>query len=517
MVTKAELKEFFESGDEPNQDQFEALIDACFNEPLFMLQVPEGDNLFNIDDPDVATGFFVNEGNGNLNVNSSHNSTGFIPVEGGQSYFASRTNRFAWYDDGQQFISGQRLTANNQFIIAPQNASFLRVSLDDTDTAWPILMVTPSNNQIYPFRPWTGDLSLPSSLVPGISQNREVISQNSSDIANIRLITDNVFTISSNLFNIDDPNVTQGRFINEGNGNLNVNSAHAATHFIPVEGNKDYYLSSVDRLAWYDSNMSYISGERSSVNQKVSPVNAAFLRFSVNPINRLENLTVAQSDSAVPHEAFGAISNNSSSDNESTESIYSILANMNNKLTWNLPNNVLYIGDSLSNGSADIAARSIFHSGIQGNFSRSVAGSTLAQIPAVMQGFDTSPYDTIVIGRVTNDVAGGASFEVIRQRILQTLAYFQNFQIVVMTCPPLDNLDNYGEGIQSTIDRINDWLLQLFVETGSKRVYDLNATWDADNDNQLDPQFVATVGNIHPNDAGYDAGGAGLAQVLTSA
>ena len=222
---------------------------------------------------------------------------------------------------------------------------------------------------------------------------------------------------------------------------------------------------------------------------------------------------VAQSSTSVAFEPFGTQFLGSQSTSSSTDTL-KLLANYGNRLGWVAATNVLYIGDSLSNGSADIAARSIFHSGISGNFSLSVAGSRLDQMPSVLSGFDTDPYDTIVIGRLTNDVAGGANFSTIQQRLMSAIGWFPDKQIIVMNCPPLDNLNSYGLAIQQVIDDTNDWLDTLWGTQSSRRVFDLNGTWDSDGNNTLDSAYVSSVGDIHPNNAGYDIAGQGLAALL---
>ena len=113
---------------------------------------------------------------------------------------------------------------------------------------------------------------------------------------------------NDNLFNIDDPNIVTGSFINQTNGAVNNLAGHNSTHFIPVTAGLDYYMSSVHRLAWYDSAQGFISGlissNSSSPEQLVAPANAAFVRFSVVDIN-LPQLVVAQSSSFVPFQPFG--------------------------------------------------------------------------------------------------------------------------------------------------------------------------------------------------------------------
>jgi len=514
MTTKSELKEFFESGDQPTQDHFGMMIDECYNE--VGLTIPEGNNYFNINDPGVAIGSFVNQSSGSLNSNTSHNATHFIEVLGGENYFVSRVNRYAWYDSDQTYISGVSSTQTNVILTAPANAVYIRLSLDETTNAWPVLMVTRAlSASVYPFKVWDGQEGIDSALLPGITQNTAAIESAKSRISSVESLTEGVIIASRNLFNVDDPDVTEGRFVNTTNGQLNVSSAHNASHFIAVNPADDLYISNAERYVWYDATQTIVEGFDLNRGEKqlVVPDGVSFVRFSVD--RSLNNVIVAVSPSAVAFEPFGSRVSDSQA-GENFTGLLKLLANYGNRLGWVLPTNVLYIGDSLSNGSADIAARSIFHSGIDGNFSRSVAGSRLDQIPSVLSGFDTDPFDTIVIGRLTNDVAGGASFSTIQTRIMTAIGWFPDKQLVVMNCPPLNNLASYGPVMQRVIDDINDWLDTLWDDESSRRVFDLNGTWDSNGDDQLDPEFVAAADDIHPNDDGYDAGGEGLAQILTS-
>lgn len=90
-----------------------------------------GANLFNLNDKDVALGKYLNS-NGSLTSNTSYNTSGYVPVESGKTYYiAAQANygyRFVlFYTDGKSVISGTLLQEVVSFT-APTNAAYARVT-----------------------------------------------------------------------------------------------------------------------------------------------------------------------------------------------------------------------------------------------------------------------------------------------------------------------------------------------------------------------------------------------------
>jgi len=517
MTTKEQLKTYFERNDRPTQEQFVELIDACYNELVPV--IPEGSNLFNIVDVANQQGFFVLQTNGTLSANSNHSASHFVEVEPEVNYYFSTVERFAWYDADQNFISGESIGRTSTTRVAPIGARYVRFSIGLllSHSLWQEMILSPvySGATSLPFSQFNGPYTpaIPASSVAGVLQDRVTVGELAETVAGI----DEAIVSSDNLFNRDDPEVLVDTFISHLTGAvIGGNDLYYLTHPIEVEGGLNYYVSSRHRWAWYDSNNAFISG--SNVNGAgivlTAPPNAAYLRFSFNK-PEIDILMVAQSNEAVNFEPFGF--NFSSPEIEANQtSMIKMLANLTSVTSWTTPTNVLYIGDSFWNDAVDIAQRSIFHSGVPGNRSLSVAGSTLTQIPSILQGFDTSPFDTVVIGRATNDVLGGIPFNVLRDRMLHVIGLFGDKQLVVTKLPPLSARPDYNAALQAVIDEFNEWLDTLWVNNNSRRVFDIYSVLDADDDNGLDAPYQLAADNIHPNAAGSDAAGAVLATLLTS-
>ena len=355
---------------------------------------------------------------------------------------------------------------------------------------------------------------------PPINLTPQQIADKIDSLDGVNLLTDEQASAipdvvaSVNLFNINDPDVTEGRFVNVTNGQLNVNAAHNASHFIAVSPGDDLYISNAERYVWYNDAQNFVEGFdlNRGPKQLVVPDGVEFVRFSVD--RPLDNVIVALSDTAVPFEPFvdPTSSNQPAVD---LSSLYRIQANLGNSSTWVLPQNVLYIGDSFWNNTTDISAEAIRISGIQGTFNgTSVPGSNLSQIDTVLNGFDLTPFDTIVIGRGTNDQIGGATLEEYQERMLIALGFFVGLgkQIMIANLPPLGHYENYNEEFQVSIDEKNDWLDTLFDENNSSlRIFDLNSALDTTGDGRIDDELAIGEDDIHPNPAGGTAGGTALA------
>lgn len=107
-----------------------------------------------------------------------------------------------------------------------------------------------------------------------------------------------VLKLSPNLFNADSSNIKLGYWINNNTGEEQANTSNFMTNgYIPVKPNTSYVaygrgktdnvLSKWNRIAWYDSNKTYLSTSpytSDTIGVDTSPSNAAYARFSSNPI-----------------------------------------------------------------------------------------------------------------------------------------------------------------------------------------------------------------------------------------
>lgn len=511
MTTKDLIKANFQTGDTPTQSDFEELIDSCFNEDLLQLVRPAESNHFNVGSPDNQLSAFVNHLNGQVANSASYNVSGLIEVLPGATYTITRLQRYAWYDSNQNFISGSQNSTVSLVLVAPATAAFFRMSTGPAN--WDTLMMTRTEGPVT-FEAYDSNatLALAGSFVSGFDELEGQVSSNSSQLVSISATLDDAFEPSVNLFNNESPDIEVDKFVIHTSGALGTNATYNSTPFIEVEPSTQYWFSKSHRFAWYDQNQNYISGEIADPNLLyTSPANAAFFRMSYGKGN-VNLAMIAKSAIAIPYEPYGVTPKSQ----DSSSTLAKTIANIGNKSTWVTPSNVLYIGDSFwDGGTNDIGARSIFHSGISGNVSLSVSGSTLIQIPSVLNGFDRSAYDTVVIGRVTNDLQGGHNFSTIQQRLLDIIVLFPDVQLVVTNAPPLNHSLAYSDAMQSVIDETNAWLNTLWSTDSSRRVFDINSVLDADGDNLLDAAYDSGTQNLHPNAAGYDAAGQSLANLLT--
>ena len=516
MTTIEDLKLYFETGDQPTEEQFIELVDACYNE--VQLSIAEGSNLFNIADPNNVSGQFVNPASGALVNNASHFATSFIEVQGGVKYYFSDVDRLAWYDADQGFISGEDTPTGSELLTSPDNARFLRISQPNpfTHSRWTTLIISPIHSEAtsVDFSPYDGPYfpQFPASAIPQLESLIETTSNLSS-----------VASVSSNLFNNNDPSIGIEQFVSHLTGALGNNVLYNASHFIKVTPNSDLYVSSNHRYAWYDENQQFISGSNLGLSNIViqSPANARYFRLSYLR-TRHDVLMIAESSVAVPFQPFGVMLD-SPIIQQNYNDVLHMVANGTSRRSWSVPTNCVAIGDSFWNDGTDIAARAAFHSGIPINRELSIAGALLEQIPGNIQNppsggapFDFDPFDTVIIGRATNDTAAaGQPFEEVQRRLMHIIGLFPDKQLVITTLPPLDNRPDYSPAMQSVIDRINDWLAGLFVNNNSRRVFDSYSILADANDELLDI-YENAPGDIHPNDAGYDAAGQALATLLTT-
>lgn len=79
---------------------------------------------------------------------------------------------------------------------------------------------------------------------------------------------------------------TLGKFVSPTTGALSSNSAYDVSDWIPVKPNTQYaFKRSVNyRIAYYDSNKTFLSGTYPAVSPATTPANAAYVRFSLDHI-----------------------------------------------------------------------------------------------------------------------------------------------------------------------------------------------------------------------------------------
>jgi anaerobic ribonucleoside-triphosphate reductase len=114
-------------------------------------------NLFNISDPDVALGKYLN--NGTLSDNPSYNTSGYIKVAAGESYkFSSQVRMVAYYYNGTSYYSTEQYKTS---LIVPSGCNALRFSVAVAD--WQYFMMVHGSDLPANFVPFGQTIS-PSAL-----------------------------------------------------------------------------------------------------------------------------------------------------------------------------------------------------------------------------------------------------------------------------------------------------------------------------------------------------------------
>lgn len=101
-----------------------------------LIKVVQSTNLFNPNDQDIILGKYINR-EGSIANNSSYNITGYIPVEGGKTYYFGKNGTASayartleFYDSSRKVIAGSFI--NNVFynVIASSGAAYMRCSVE---------------------------------------------------------------------------------------------------------------------------------------------------------------------------------------------------------------------------------------------------------------------------------------------------------------------------------------------------------------------------------------------------
>lgn len=224
------------------------------------VSLTKGKNLFNINDADVVIDNFVSYDTGDLLYHTSYNSTHFIDVEENASYTLSYKHMIAWYDKDKVFISGSNSTDSENTVVAPIGAKFLRCTT--SKTAFDFFQVE-LGSVLTVFEPFR---------VPYLKLSNK-----------INPLETTMFEKSRNLF--DKSLCVDGYFVSWIDGSLGKNVQYSSSAYIEIEENKDYFMSNngnIKYLAWFDENLSFISGNQSDSFPLLSPIGSKYVRVTVS-------------------------------------------------------------------------------------------------------------------------------------------------------------------------------------------------------------------------------------------
>lgn len=229
-----------------------------------------GKNLFNPNDPDVVVGYYVNDASGALLPNAVYSATGWIPVTPGATYTQNRSSEYrcAWYDSNKTYISGGMALT----VTAPAGAAFLRFSYYTSVTGSFQIEVGSTSTFYAPY----------SATAPPSQLRAASVSESKIAPASVGYDKTKFIKTGKNLFNILDPNVVLGKFVDKVTGSLNTNASYNTTGFIPVVAGSAYTVSTKTYLGWYDANRAFIFGSAETDTNKTqaAPAGAAYLRAS---------------------------------------------------------------------------------------------------------------------------------------------------------------------------------------------------------------------------------------------
>lgn len=233
-----------------------------------------GKNKFNKDT--ITAGKYINQVTGNTLDNPNHYTSDFISVFPSTSYtiHISHSQRIAFYDKDKLFLSSIFPVEDTSFV-TPADAQYLRFSESPISKADSQQIELGTTSTAYEkFKMFIPSENLPLitlDVIPNGLITKEKLS-----------FTTPTMTPTRNKFNKDA--ITVGKYVNQTNGYLYDNAGHAVSELIKVEPNTKYTLSTdltgSLRIAWYDADMEFISGEWEPSLPLTSPSNASYIRFS---------------------------------------------------------------------------------------------------------------------------------------------------------------------------------------------------------------------------------------------
>ena len=270
-----------ETGNDPNvamsqnavtNELMRIIKESRYNDDKSENSFIKGNNLFDPISADIVIGRYVNSVNGNLSVNASYDSTGYIPVKGSTTYTMSYLRQMAWFDKDFKYISG--LDSNNNpplTQVTPNNAAYARCSIPTGSESSFIFAEgssIPTENVYFGYKLQNG------AVTTDKLQNGAV----TTDKADF-------FVVGKNLFNPNDSNLQRGKYINSL-GTVQSNVSYSVTGYIPiVEGQS--VISNKTRVsgntysAQYDANLVLIAGSMQH-NIAVGVSGASYVRFTIN-------------------------------------------------------------------------------------------------------------------------------------------------------------------------------------------------------------------------------------------
>lgn len=261
-------------------------------------------NMYNPDDQNVATGYYVDPTTGEILPGASYRTTGFMKVKANVLYALTR-----YFDNGIPMLGGIdvcRFVAyyNNDYVIQttaglattntkaanPKVDGFIRVTYDITTTVQNYLVVN------------EGSSIFPATYLPYLVQGEKIsVDGNYIKEKSISYDKTNFIVTGNNLFN--GQKLIDGYYVNSLNGFLMANPAYAVSEYIPVEQGKYYSSSFKHLIAFYDENYLYKGGYDARSQSPIPAPVKGYVLFSI-PSETPGDLMINEGQTVLPYEPF---------------------------------------------------------------------------------------------------------------------------------------------------------------------------------------------------------------------
>lgn len=214
-------------GSYPSAEYVETLVDTT-------VTAQQTVNLVDIHAAGVYIGGRPSPNTGVIASEAGFNTTDYIPVVAGVTYYLSTRDYVCWYDKDKVFISGSNNTITGLTALAPGRSEYVRLSARSTrPDNW-------SGFQIQTGGPVVAYVPYGKYMTPGQTL-KETFNGNVIINESIEMQKTDFFTLGKNLYN---PNAdTVGFFISPTTGALEPGETFRTSDYIKVEPGKTYYAS----------------------------------------------------------------------------------------------------------------------------------------------------------------------------------------------------------------------------------------------------------------------------------
>jgi hypothetical protein len=249
-----------------------------------------GKNLFDKSHAENLIGFFISNTTGTITSSSVHRTTHFIDINEAVSFSVSSstigTLRVIYYNAAKAFISGYLGTTMPQ--VTPTGTKFIRVSISTDTTSWDFLQVelgVATRYESFGFK----IKQIQSKPVSITDADHSITSEYAQALSNEAILTAPQlgYTQTSNIFNVNDAENLNDKFISESTGAISTLSGYKTSHFIKVSPGDVLSISATPfqnaRSIYYAANKAFISGHGTGVAwPRTVPASAEYVRVSIN-------------------------------------------------------------------------------------------------------------------------------------------------------------------------------------------------------------------------------------------